>query len=203
LKKPSPGAQGLLEVYDGQPEVIALLQVSIAILRESRNLWDFEHPVPGGDCRFSDTDRLWETAVFEAMKTTIGRIARYSVEFHPLRKGGTRLFVDGGPEIDPDIVVFASGRPVLVVDAKYSLSTGADAADVYQITCYTQRLGAAVGLLVYLSPNAKWFSELGRTSDNRHIAALASGTRSLTVDLLSLSSQTLQYLTEKLGERSA
>jgi len=196
-------AQDLLEVYDGQPEVVALLEVSIAILRESRNLWDFERPVPDGDCRFSDTDRLWETAVFEAMRRTIGRIGRYSVEFHPLRKGGTHLFVDGGPEIDPDIIVFASGRPVLVVDAKYSLSTGADASDVYQITCYTQRLGAAVGLLAYLSPDARWFSELGHTSDSRYIAALGSGTRSLTEDLLSLSLHALKYLTEKLGEGSA
>ena len=102
-----------------------------------------------GVAEFIDMERVWEVAVqllFERHLPT----AQYSVELHALRGTNTRLFVDGGPKIDPDIIVFEKGAARIIVDAKYSESSSPSAGDVYQLASYMGCLQSHVGVLAYL-----------------------------------------------------
>ena len=54
----------------------------------------------------------------------------------------------------------------IVIDAKYSLATAADAGDVYQISSYVSRMGASVGILAYVAPGELTGSHLIGTLEN-------------------------------------
>jgi hypothetical protein len=164
-------ADTLLRIYSDQPSLVRLLMICQAILRAEQVIWDTDIPVPGGECRFCNMDRLWELAVWTAFKEASAAHDDLSVEFHPFGRASIRLLTDGGPRINPDVVVFKNGKPFVIVDAKYSEASSAAADDVYQIVCYTQRLNAVKGTLIYLSPKDGWSEELGRTEGGSVISA--------------------------------
>lgn len=164
-------ADTLLRIYSDQPSLVRLLMICQSILRAEQVVWDTEIPVPSGECRFCNMDRLWELAVWTAFREASAARDNLSVEFHPFGRASIRLLTDGGPRIDPDVVVFKNGKPFIIVDAKYSEAVSAAADDVYQIVCYTQRLNAVKGALVYLSPKGSWSEDLGRTEGGSVISA--------------------------------
>jgi len=139
-----------------------LLLCRDVLTRESR-FWGYEATGPGGQARFCNMVRLWELGILSAFESRLqgGAAAALRIADHPLRRGGLRLFDDGGPELDPDSVVYRSGRSLLVIDAKYSAAGAATASDVYQIVCYVDRLQAAAGLLVYVTDGPPWFETIG------------------------------------------
>lgn len=106
--------------------------------------------IGSGVAEFVDMEKLWEHAIqmLIAMK-----LQPYIVEvvMHPLRGSITRLFNDGGPKLDPDIIVQREKKMLAIVDAKYSSASSPSADDVYQMTCYCTRLQAKVGLIAYVS----------------------------------------------------
>lgn len=114
---------------------------------------------------FTDLDSLWERALQTALQG-LGIEAR----LHPLRGASTPYLADGGPNIDPDVVGWSEGRPVVVADAKDSAATAPSASDVYQISAYAQQLGAPVAVLVYLSAGDAWRRRFG--DDNLTIWSL-------------------------------
>lgn len=182
----------LLREYSEQQELSRLLEICQAILADEQIVWDTEIPISGGECRFSNMDRLWELAVWTAFKEAAAGKSGLSTEFHPFAYMNISLLTDGGPKIDPDIVIFKKGKPFIVVDAKYSEAKSAAADDVYQIVCYTQRLKSAKGALVYLSERDSWSKTLGRTEDTSEILAAGVSSQSNVVfDLIAIARQIL------------
>jgi len=149
-----------LEEFETRPEVVRLLNSAIAVLRNEDVLWDTLRPIGGGESRFCDTERLWEVALLSALREQLDGTA-LRAELHPLASSGTTLFPGGGPQLDPDIVIYDGAQPSGVVDAKYKVGATADAGDVYQIFGYAERLEARVGILCYVSPGESWTRELG------------------------------------------
>jgi hypothetical protein len=163
-----------------------------SILAAERIIWDTEIPVSGGECRFCNMDRLWELAIWTAFRKAAINNNGMSVEFHPLAKMKMMLLMDGGPRIDPDIVIYREGKPFIIADAKYSESKSAVADDVYQIVCYTQRLKAEKGILIYLSAERGWFSSLGFSADGSELlAAGIDKTESVALNLTTTALNTL------------
>lgn len=175
-----------MNVYTDRAELVRLLEICQAIISNERVVWDTEIPVLDGECRFCNMDRLWELAIWTALRKSPASSENDSTEFHPLSRSDLNLLTPGGPKIDPDIVVFRSGRPLIVIDAKYSERTTPSAADVYQIVCYAQRLKANRGVLIYLSPGENWFRHLGRTSEEIEIDAAGVAITGVDVNLVSL-----------------
>ena len=101
---------------------------------------------------------------------------------HGLRSSGISLFEDGGPRIDPDIIVQNAASITAVFDAKYkSLDPGSSgtAADLYQLTSYVRRLSAKLGALVYFSDGPATVSVSGTTPEGAPILVI-----SISADLL-------------------
>jgi 5-methylcytosine-specific restriction endonuclease McrBC regulatory subunit McrC len=182
----------LLEVYSDRNELARLLRICRSVLVGEQNVWDMEIPIAGGECRFCNMDRLWELAVWTAFKEASNDQEGLTVELHPFARAGMRLLTEGGPRIDPDVVIFEDGEPAVIVDAKYSESGSAVAGDVYQIVCYTQRVKAAKGVLVYLSDKGSWSTNLGRTEDGRVISAVGiNGKSNVALDFVAAARNTL------------
>ena len=179
------GANHLIATYSDWPEVTLLASVCKAILTSAADIWDIQHQLDGGECRFCNIDRLWEIGLLQAFKH-VGARRGLKAEFHPYGSSNVTLFDTGGPEIDPDIVVFHQGAPKIIVDAKYSIKREPDAGDVYQIVCYTSRLKARMGVLVYLADSdSPWLKELGQTAEGAKCFAAGVPLNSIATTLLS------------------
>jgi 5-methylcytosine-specific restriction endonuclease McrBC regulatory subunit McrC len=95
-------------------------------------------------------EKLWEHAIQMLLQRQIAKDDDV-VALHPMRQSAIQLFHDGGPKLDPDIIIYRGGTPFSVVDAKYSLASSPSADDVYQLTCYVSRFQADNGLLAYVA----------------------------------------------------
>lgn len=156
----------ICEYSDWEP-LVRLLEVTRAILNQEDVLWDVQVSRADGQGRFCDTDKLWEVAIC----LTLRKLLRPNpVEHHPLRHGPQLLSL-GGPAVDPDVVAFRCAKPFIIIDAKNSRATAASSGDVYQVVCYSERLDAVGGLLVYVA-DASWVSDLGLSKGGRRIAAI-------------------------------
>lgn len=163
-------ARELRAEYAERPPVAELLRVAEEVLAEATVVWNLDQPLAGGDCRFCDMVSLWEHAIREALGVTCHGTER--AELHSFRGASMRLFSDGGPTIDPDIVVYNHGTVAAVVDAKYSITKTWAADDVYQIAAYVRRTAAPLGVLVYVSPDEKWVQRVGHEANGAQILAL-------------------------------
>lgn len=116
--------------------------------------------------RFLRVDHLWELVVHETCKTLLEPTTK--VSFHPFGHSKLPLFRDGGPNLDPDMVVGSVETPLGVIDAKYSLVSEAAASDVYQLLAYMDRLAARWGVLVYLmDANGSHCRKIGTTAKDQ------------------------------------
>lgn len=159
------------------PAAWILIRRSIDVItRQYARASSFEH-VPSGVARFQDLEDLWE-------KCTHHLVGRWldtsrtpgSAELHSLRGLRIRLFEDGGPELDPDIVVRHGKRLSFVFDAKYkSLDAGASSAavDLYQLTAYVRRLSAKAGVLVHFAYEKEQIVHVGTTPEGSPVLAVS------------------------------
>lgn len=164
----------LREDYSDRRDVVQLAETSLSVIRGEKEVWTTQLTVSGGEAKFCDADQLWERAICVSVKQDLRtrRIDRYGVELHPFRSSRVLLLSTGGPDIDPDVVVFDDGKPFAVIDAKNSVTTSPGSGDVYQIVCYTDRLKSALGILVYVSPGDTWKQLLGTTQNGAKIVAI-------------------------------
>ncbi|MBK5290729.1 MAG: hypothetical protein JJE04_03410 [Acidobacteriia bacterium] len=179
-------ADELVTEYDDWPEIRLLISICRGILSGDNEVWNIQHELDFGECRFCNMDRLWEVGVLRALEES-AHSANLRAEFHPFRRSGVFLFEEGGPEIDPDIVVFDRSQPAAVIDAKYSVAREPSADDVYQIVCYSSRLGSRFAALVYLAqPGGAWFVQIGTTSQGTKCFAAGVPLDSVRTGLLSV-----------------
>jgi hypothetical protein len=153
-----------LESFSGRP---ALANI-VAFCRQlfgSLEPYRLSTTIGTGVAEFIDMEKLWEHAVQLIFQHQVPGDT-IEVRLHPLRKSPRSLFHDGGPTLDPDIVITNGTNAIAVVDAKYSLAKSPSAADVYQLTCYVTRLGAPIGILVYVAEGAETVVSKIGTLDN-------------------------------------
>jgi len=153
----------IIEEYSNRPALHDLVDFCLKVLSADEPFRISER-VGQGAAEFIDMERLWEDAIAGLLTAQLD--IRDVVSLHPLRTSSTTLMHDGGPKIDPDVVVYREGKPVMVADAKYSVSESAAASDVYQLAAYVQRLKVKVGLLVYVAPGEVSRAEVIGTLDN-------------------------------------
>lgn len=122
--------------------------------------------IGSGIAEFVDMEKLWESAV-QMLFMHQHHSSDDAVILHPLRGTGQTLFVDGGPEIDPDVVFYRKKKPVAVIDAKYSVAISPTAADVYQLSSYVSRMKCDTGILAYVAN--------GPDTTNKKIGTLEDG----------------------------
>ena len=153
-----------------------LLDCCIRILNKERLFGGWVAHVPNGIARFRNIEALWERCVQVLLDVWLqGMGVSADAHLHGLRGKKVRLFPDGGPILDPDVIVEAQGAVTAVVDAKYKLldmmSSGAS-ADLYQLTCYVRSLDARVGILVHLAESDEYAKVVGTTSEGAPIIVL-------------------------------
>lgn len=139
-----------LNIY-GRPALGRIAYFGRKIL-EGKEEYRISERVGSGIAEFVDMEKLWEHAVHMLVQMSVSNSGLNAV-MHPLRSSNTHLFNNGGPKLDPDIIVFDHCNTIAIVDAKYSLTSTPSASDVYQITSYCTRLKANMGLLAYVSDN--------------------------------------------------
>ncbi|WP_181591941.1 5-methylcytosine restriction system specificity protein McrC [Mesorhizobium atlanticum] len=142
-----------------------LLSAALALLELQSSTGMASYPLPSGIALFVDLERVWEQAVASLVQASqLGAGSQVSV--HGLAKSQVRLFGTQGPIINPDVVVRSMGSIWAIADAKYKVMTDGEqfglAPDVYQLTCYTERTEAQIGLLVYVGTSDS-FREIGTT----------------------------------------
>jgi hypothetical protein len=76
----------LASAFEERTSVLRLLSVVAGILASEQIIWDYELPVEGGDCRFCNTDRLWEITSHRVAESCAQ--ADDKVELHPIRNSG-------------------------------------------------------------------------------------------------------------------
>lgn len=163
-------AESLLPTFDGNDRKIAaeLVWLSLQVLTaKSVSLYDME-AIPGSVARFVSMERLWELCVAKMTEVVLARrVPDAAVTLHALRGCEVGLFEDGGPKLDPDLVVHQRGQIVAVLDAKYKrreLTTSGIASDLYQLNAYACRTGAKTGVLVHFSDESSGIKRVGTTS---------------------------------------
>ena len=131
-----------------------LIATAVALLKNEDRSGMSSILIPSANARFINMERVWETAVACLIESS-SIFKGGQVELHGLADGNLRLFSNGGPKLDPDVIVAgSSGRIIVVADAKYKIIDGSEvsaiASDAYQITCYAERIGVDFGILIYL-----------------------------------------------------
>jgi hypothetical protein len=177
--------------YSDWPEICRLLTSAEAVISGRREVWDSEIAIRNGDCRFADLNVFWERAILGAFRDAVKGVAGLETRLHPLAGTGIRLLRDGGPAIDPDIVVFQSSLPRIVVDAKYTDSSSAIADDVYQVQAYVDRLRAKVGVMAYVSEQGDWFDTIGTTEHGAVLLAFGVSTETADASVVRAARQTV------------
>ncbi len=164
-------AIGLIELQEenegGRTDVIRLCEIAKNILIDATSLEDFEYTADKVMFRFTDTDALWERAVQVCLGQAAAHVA-WDSHLHPMRGISTPLYPDGGPNIDPDVVVYGDGSARIIVDAKDYATHAPDAGGVYQISSYARHLGVTHAALVYLAAGREWSESFGDTSVRIH-----------------------------------
>ena len=163
----------------------ALVEVSLAILNQEKSVGRTSVPIPAGSAQFLDLEKIWERAVGTLLAET-EVAADTSIVLHGLAKSKTRLYGESGPVINPDVIAFTStGTIEIVADAKYKIMRDAEregiAADVYQLTCYAERIGSPLGLLVYVGETDSVLP-LGRTKSGCKMLSIRVSAQRLIVD---------------------
>ncbi|MCX2921511.1 hypothetical protein ORK51_15125 [Stenotrophomonas rhizophila] len=136
------------EALPNRPELKRLCAFCISALDQNPILQS--EVIGQGIAEFTDLERTWETALQILLGQASGNL-EHSAELHPLRSRQVLAFSNGGPEIDPDIICYYRGAPILVADAKYSVASSALASDLYQLSTYARRVGSSAGILIYVS----------------------------------------------------
>lgn len=152
----------LIGEFSEYPELADALRAALPILQFQTETISMYTPLPGGIARFVQPDRMWEVALTSSLELHASRPG-ITPRPHPYANGANTLFADGGPAIDPDIVIFDGASPLAVIDAKYKLTDTPLADDVYQLVCYADRLRARTGYLVYLSKKQSRVEKIGTT----------------------------------------
>lgn len=130
----------------------------------SGNVW----PLPGSIARFRSLENLWERCVLRLVELCPSIVKDSEASFHGLSGSGQRLFTDGGPELDPDIVVQGAVGIQAVIDAKYKRleeDRSVAASDLYQLACYVRSTSARLGLLVHFAEENAHLSSVGTTQE--------------------------------------
>jgi hypothetical protein len=157
------------EKFSGRRDVLRLVAAVRALVSSDELLKSMEGASHETRSTYFFTDRLWERVVLTLCRAAAR--SGQSVRFHPLRSQGLTLFDDGGPSLDPDVLLYSDAGVAGVVDAKFSFASTWSADDVYQITAYADRLNAPMALLVYVSGSEEWWEEIGASSSGARIYA--------------------------------
>ena len=139
----------------------------------------FSQRVGAGVAEFINMERVWErvTQRILAYKDNSGVIESV---IHPLRKKQCSLFDAGGPIIDPDVIVYKSGRALITADAKYKEVQRYLANDVYQLDSYCNNLKTEFGFLIYISKEGGTHIEhIGKNESKSSLYAIYVGTEDL------------------------
>jgi hypothetical protein len=156
------------------PAALELTTRSVELISQEYAGTGIVEHVPGGIARFQDLEDLWELCTHHLVESWLRRSGTPgAAALHALRASGIRLFEDGGPELDPDIVVKDGQRITAVFDAKYKAldwGSSGSAADLYQITAYVRRLSARAGILVYFAYEREQAMLVGTTSKGAQVA---------------------------------
>lgn len=150
-----------------------MVRYCLAILSQERLVGADVTPVSFGKAHFRNLERIWELAV-ASMASEFFRSETMSVKLHGLANAKLRLFTDGGPTIDPDVVVRDGAEIRCLLDAKYKLHSmhqAGFASDIYQMTSYLSRTGASIGALVYVGSKAS-VTRVGTTANGAYLLAI-------------------------------
>lgn len=109
--------------------------------------------------RFYDTEALWEMALADILTSVVGN--GLQVKLHPLRKSRPPFISEGGPLIDPDIMIFRDDIISMVVDAKSFHATAPSSSDIYQMHAYMTQLETSRGLIIYICEDGPWLKKIG------------------------------------------
>jgi hypothetical protein len=172
LSEAREAAEQLETELGDYPATSRLISLALTMLREE-SLWRIAEKSQSRTFAFSNAERMWELTVALLIDESLAQSghAGYSVVTHPMRGSSLRLIDPSGPEIDPDVLVYKGTSVAVVADAKYGVTAAAAAQDVYQIYSYVQRLGAPIGILLYLSEGPSWWKELGKTAAGSSLIA--------------------------------
>jgi hypothetical protein len=180
LSEALSAAESLPIKYTDRPDIVELAACCLEVLAHNRTEYDIEAATGDVSFSFTDADALWERAVHQAMQQSVSPRG-WRARLHPLRGTGFRLFEDGGPEIDPDVLAYFHDNSVLMpVDAKDFAQRSADASGVYQVTAYARALHAPTATLIYLAFEEDWVEEFGEQS----LRIYAVGVRPTGTDVL-------------------
>ena len=133
--------------------------------------------IPGGIARFRDLEELWERCVQRFVENcSFIRASDTETRLHGLRGCGTKLLPDGGPELDPDVVAFQTGRVIAVFDAKYKAleaRNSASSGDLYQLTAYVRSTSARLGMLIHFNDDTASAVRVGTTPEGAPIITVS------------------------------
>jgi 5-methylcytosine-specific restriction endonuclease McrBC regulatory subunit McrC len=156
-----------------------LCEAARNILSQTTSLEDLEYAADDVSFTFTDSDALWEKAVHACLYDAAEGVG-WRARLHPMRSKKTLLYPDGGPDIDPDVVVYSDASPWIVVDAKDYAARSPDAGGVYQIDSYARHLGVRDAALFYLAAAEEWSESFGDDSVRvRAFGIPADGRRTL------------------------
>jgi hypothetical protein len=156
------------EIALGRHIAAQLAQRSLNLISREYGAAGILKPVEGGIALFRDLEDLWERCVLRLVEGCPEVRGNAEAFFHGLAGAGWRLFADGGPKVDPDVVAMKGTTPVAIIDAKYKSLKGGlsvNAADLYQLYAYVRRTSACLGLIVQFSENTPGISIIGTTPE--------------------------------------
>lgn len=137
--------------------------------------------VPNGVARFRDLEELWERCVLAFVAGAPEVFSGGVPVLHGLRGRGLRLLADGGPELDPDVVVAEQNTNQIlgILDAKYKSrdDAAASAGDLYQLVAYVRRTGASFGMLVQFSEEGDAGRYVGTTPEGAAVLSVSLSPR--------------------------
>jgi hypothetical protein len=152
--------RAFLTKNSASPESYRTVEVGMSLLDETLPTPTVDVSVQAGVARFLRTDRLWEQTVVSCLRDFY---AHSQVRFHPLSGAGITLLSEGGPEIDPDVIIYQDNAPLAVCDAKWKGVTSSEAPDVYQVMAYAEKVQAPHAVLVYIDDSDRgWCRCLGK-----------------------------------------
>jgi len=157
----------------------------LALLRRELSVGGQIQLIPGGEAKFQDLEDLWEKCVLRLVECTPQILAGGKAEFHGLSGQLLTLFDDGGPQLDPDIVVSLQSKVLSIVDAKYKRrdsEASATSTDLYQMSAYVRRTSARVGILVHFSDESSGARYVGTTEEGAAILSVALSPKCILLD---------------------